>query len=286
MAKKDLFDSIAVPEPCPQSWDAMVGDNKARFCASCEKDIYNLSEMTRGEAKKLIFQSKESVCVRLEKDTHGKVKTLKRQLHQITRQVPIAAGVLSASLAFAAVADAQRKPPPRPRPPVGKLVFNKDILDAKSTASISGTITDVQGAVIPNVQIVLLDAKNKKVQTTQSNNDGFYEFKNIKAGVYSLEAEMRIFKKFVKNNLKLKADEEIEISFSLKIENESEVVGVLVFEEPLEIKESKVSDKIQPQQTESLPAVNRKPKKFMGIAISPKSNSKKQTVTKKSKRKN
>jgi hypothetical protein len=110
MAKKSLLDSIDVPAPCPQKWDEMIGGEKTRFCASCEKDIYNLSDMTRSEAKKLIFQSKEKVCIRLEKDADGKVQTLKKQLHKITRQAPIAAGVLSASLAFSAMTYAQGKP--------------------------------------------------------------------------------------------------------------------------------------------------------------------------------
>lgn len=270
MAKKDLLDLIDVPEPCPQSWESMQGDDKSRFCGSCEKDIYNLSEMTRREAKKLILQSKESVCVRLEKDTHGKVKTLKRQLHQITRQIPIAAGVLSASLAFAASADAQRKPPPIPRPPLGRLVFNKDVLDAKSTSLISGTITDSQGAVIPNAEIALFDAKNKVVQKAKSNEEGFYEIKNIKAGIYKLEIKTTGFKKFVQRKLQIKTDEKKELPISLEVESITVTVGAFAFIKPLEIEESKIGNQIQTRQIETLPIVNRNPKKLHGIAILPK----------------
>lgn len=283
MAKKDLLDLIDVPEPCPQSWEAMKGDDKSRFCGSCEKDIYNLSEMTRREAKKLILQSKESVCVRLEKDTHGKVKTLKKQLHQITRQVPIAAGVLSASLALAASADAQRKPPPIPRPPVGRIVINKDILDMKSKASISGTITDSTGAVIPGAEISLFDAKNKLVKKITSNIEGFYEFKLIKAGIYNLEIETPGYKKFVQSKIEVKADEEKELKFELDADEMSETIGVLSAFEFLEIEssETKISDTIETKPLESLPPA--KSKNFLGLAAPSKATKNKQTVRKKSK---
>lgn len=274
MAKKDLFDLIDVPEPCPQSWETMQGDDKSRFCGSCEKDIYNLSEMTRSEAKKLILQSKESVCVRLEKDTHGKVKTLKKQLHQITRQVPIAAGVLSASLALAASADAQRKPPPIPRPPVGRIVINKDILDVKSKASISGTITDSNGAVIPGAEISLFDAKNKLVKKITANIEGFYEFKLIKAGIYNLEIKAKYFQKFTQSKIEIKTDEKKEISIILEVEERTVTVGIYAFTEPLEIKDSNISDEIQTRQIESLPEINKNRKKFHGIAVLPKSKKK------------
>ncbi len=110
MAKKSLLDSIDVPAPCPKKWDEMIGGEKVRLCQSCDKNIYNISEMTRAEVRKLLFQSKESVCIRLEKDRNGRVQTLKKQFHKITRQAPIAAGVLSASLTFSALTYAQGEP--------------------------------------------------------------------------------------------------------------------------------------------------------------------------------
>lgn len=268
MAKKDLFDSIDVPEPCSQSWEAMKGGDQSRFCDSCEKDIYNLSEMTRREAKKLIFQSKESVCIRLEKDTRGKVKTLKKQLHQITRRLPIAAGVLAASLTMTSAADAQR------RPPVGKVALN-NILDSESTASILGTITDETGAVIPNAQIVLFDAKNKIVQKTKSNEEGFYELKNIKAGVYKLEIEALPFKKFSQNKLKFRADEKIELKVKLEAPK-SELIGDITIIEPTENKKNKINDKNQTRKIESLPVNDRKESPVLGLFPAAKSKSNEQ----------
>lgn len=251
MAKKSLLDLIDVPAPCPKSWDAMTGDNKARFCASCEKDVHNISGMTRSEVRKLLFQSNESVCIRMEKDADGKIKTLKRQFHQITRQIPMAAGILSASLTLSAVTSAQKKPP---QPRVGKMAVSQSVKDAKAAASISGTVIDTQGAVIPNAQIVLRDTKSKATRKTKSNDEGFYEFKNVKTGVYDLEAELQYFKKFVRQKLAVKTDKNLELTITLEVENLTTVVGLLA-EVPLIIEpsETKISDKIQTRRIEPLP---------------------------------
>lgn len=254
MAKKFLIDSIEVPAPCPKSWDAMIGENKARFCASCEKDVHNISEMTHGEVKKLLFQSKESVCIRLEKDANGKIKTLKRQFHQITRQIPMAAGILSASLTLSAVASAQTKPP---QPRVGKMAVSQSVKDAKAAASISGTVIDTQGAVIPNAQIVLRDTKSKAVRKTKSNDEGFYEFKNLESGVYELTAESLGLKKTVYQGIEIEGGKNLHLAVTLE-PGKIEVVGL--FAETPEItepSETKISDRIQTRQIESLPIVNR-----------------------------
>lgn len=225
MAKKDLFDSIDVPAPCPQSWDAMIGDEKARFCGSCEKDIHNLSELTRYEVKKLLFQSEESVCVRMEKDADGRIKTLKKQIHQITRQMPMAAGILSASLTLSAVTQGQKIPQPR----VGKMAISRPVEDTKSIASISGTVSDEQGAVIPNMQIILRNTKNKSVRRTTSNNDGFYEFKNTAPSVYEIRVEAGSgFLRHLRRNIKINGDKKLHLPIVLKAVKRRVMIGIPV----------------------------------------------------------
>ena len=37
-----LLDHVRVATPCSASWDDMLGDERVRFCLSCQKDVYNL----------------------------------------------------------------------------------------------------------------------------------------------------------------------------------------------------------------------------------------------------
>ena len=49
-----MLDQISVASPCNASWDEMLGDQRVRFCVSCEKNVYNLSAMPKDEAEALI----------------------------------------------------------------------------------------------------------------------------------------------------------------------------------------------------------------------------------------
>ncbi|WP_434045650.1 MULTISPECIES: hypothetical protein [Sorangium] len=70
-----LLDSLRVASPCPAHWDEMAGDDRVRFCRTCEKSVYNLSAMPRDEAERLVRASAGGLCVRLYQRADGTVLT-------------------------------------------------------------------------------------------------------------------------------------------------------------------------------------------------------------------
>jgi hypothetical protein len=44
------LDQIQIPMPCPTDWEEMAGNDRMRYCAECQKNVYNLSKMTRHTA--------------------------------------------------------------------------------------------------------------------------------------------------------------------------------------------------------------------------------------------
>lgn len=57
--------TVQVASPCPADWEAMTGDERVRFCAQCERPVYNLSAMTGPEIADLIRQTEgQRRCVR------------------------------------------------------------------------------------------------------------------------------------------------------------------------------------------------------------------------------
>jgi hypothetical protein len=74
--------ALRVREPCHEDWEAMVGDERARLCASCDKRVTNLSELTRAEAEAALSTPAPdgSLCVRFTRDAGGDVIT--RTTHQ------------------------------------------------------------------------------------------------------------------------------------------------------------------------------------------------------------
>lgn len=70
-----VLDNLRIATPCQADWDEMKGDERVRFCGRCEKNVYNLSAMTRAEAEALVGAKEGRMCVRLYQRKDGTVLT-------------------------------------------------------------------------------------------------------------------------------------------------------------------------------------------------------------------
>ena len=111
------LNQISVAKPCHESWDAMTGDDKKRFCGGCKKNVYNLSAMTETEAQKTL--KIDNPCVRFYRRVDGTVLTqdcpvgVKRVRLRIAAAVSgAAAALLSAVGSRQVLADATMGAPP------------------------------------------------------------------------------------------------------------------------------------------------------------------------------
>lgn len=69
------LDKVRVAAPCNADWDAMIGNERSRFCGQCSLNVYNLSSMTRNEAEGLIARSEGRLCVRFFRRADGSILT-------------------------------------------------------------------------------------------------------------------------------------------------------------------------------------------------------------------
>jgi hypothetical protein len=60
---------------CKQRWEDMVGDERVRACAGCDRPVFNLSEMTRAEAEAVLATRGLTPCVRFYRRPDGTVMT-------------------------------------------------------------------------------------------------------------------------------------------------------------------------------------------------------------------
>lgn len=71
-----MLDNVKVASPCNASWDEMLGDDRVRFCTSCEKNVFNLSAMPREDAERLLADKLNGeLCVRFYQRADGTVMT-------------------------------------------------------------------------------------------------------------------------------------------------------------------------------------------------------------------
>jgi hypothetical protein len=75
MRNLPILDDIRIASPCNADWDDMVGDERSRFCGKCEKNVYNLSALSRIEAETLVNSTEGRMCVRFFERADGTILT-------------------------------------------------------------------------------------------------------------------------------------------------------------------------------------------------------------------
>ena len=69
------LNNIRIASPCSADWNAMFGTDRKRFCGDCKLNVYNLSDMSRDEAERLILNSEGRLCVRFFRRADGTILT-------------------------------------------------------------------------------------------------------------------------------------------------------------------------------------------------------------------
>ena len=69
------LENIDIPEPCPVLWADMQGGHQVRYCRHCQKNVYNLSAMSRAEAERLLAEQMGRLCVNFCRRTDGTIVT-------------------------------------------------------------------------------------------------------------------------------------------------------------------------------------------------------------------
>ena len=78
------------------------------------------------------------------------------------------------------------------------LIALPNALQAQSTnGNIIGTVTDSNGAVLPNVSIKITNTATNAVRTVMSDSAGNYTAQNLSIGGYQISAELSGFKRAV-----------------------------------------------------------------------------------------
>ena len=92
--------------------------------------------------------------------------------------------------------------------------------------SISGTIKDEQGGVIPGATVSVVNQQTRQSQSTVTDGTGFYTFPNLLPGQYDVLAELQGFKKANRTSITLDATGKQTIDFALQTGTLSEEVTV------------------------------------------------------------
>ncbi|NUP05163.1 MAG: hypothetical protein HOW73_03780 [Polyangiaceae bacterium] len=150
------LEDVRIASPCTASWDAMQGDHRVRFCGSCEKNVYNVAGMTRGEAIALLRETNGNVCLRLYRRADGTVITsdcpVGERKKRVRRLALVTAGIAAGAGSVTAMAGSAflMMGAPAPHAEVGKMVATPPPSAAPSaSAAMPPDAEVVMGAMIP-----------------------------------------------------------------------------------------------------------------------------------------
>jgi hypothetical protein len=93
-------------------------------------------------------------------------------------------------------------------------------------ATLSGTITDQSGGVVPNANVAILNTATGDTRTVTTNVDGIYSAPNLQPGTYSVTATAAGFQKMVQNGLTLTVGATQTLNLTMPVGQSNQTVEV------------------------------------------------------------
>src|SRR5262245_122277 len=141
------------------------------------------------------------------------------------------------------------------------LVFNLALVTNTSaqtyTATVTGTVSDPQGAAVPKVKVVATNQGTKLEYTARASDSGVYTIPFLPVGVYALTVEASGFKKLVSNEIKLEVNQTARVDLQLQVGGVNEIVNVTGVAPILQTENVMVGQVISGNTTTALPLNGR-----------------------------
>ncbi len=139
------------------------------------------------------------------------------------------------------------------------LVFSPLALHAQgTTATVSGTVTDPSGAVIPNAAVTLKNQASGDVRAGKSNGAGDFTFSAVPVGTYEVDIQSPGFQTFQTNGLELHPGDALSLhELKLTAGSEAQTVNVAGATENITLDSGEQSSLISSQQIQRLSVEGR-----------------------------
>jgi hypothetical protein len=128
------------------------------------------------------------------------------------------------------------------------------LVTAQSTnATVSGVVTDSQGAVIEGTTVTAQNVKTGVTLTTTSNDAGVYQFPSLLPGVYQISAEKSGFRKLTYNEVILEVSARVTLNLTMDVGVVTEEITVNAADMTLGREATSVGGVITRQMVNDLP---------------------------------
>jgi len=148
------------------------------------------------------------------------------------------------------------------------LITATPALHAQFGASISGTVTDASGAVIPGATVKLADPATGTTKTATTNDTGFYTFSELAPASYTVTVTAKGFKEQDFTDVAVTAEQPRGLDVKLTAGGASETVTVNGNQTPiLNTSDASTSSTISADDVTRLPAFGRDPYELLRTGV-------------------
>jgi hypothetical protein len=125
------------------------------------------------------------------------------------------------------------------------------------TATVLGTVSDANGGVLPNATVRLKNLATGIESSTTTDDNGNYQFGNVKIGLYKVTAEIQGFATGVVDNVSVQVNARQKVDLALRAGAVTETVIITDTALQLETQSSDRGQVIQREQIVNLPLNGR-----------------------------
>ncbi|MBV9481384.1 MAG: TonB-dependent receptor [Acidobacteria bacterium] len=126
------------------------------------------------------------------------------------------------------------------------------------TATVTGTVRDSSGAVLPNVTVTATEMNTGTKTSAQSGNDGNYVITPVKIGRYAVSAEASGFQTETRRDIILDVQQNLRLDFQLRVGSVAQTTEVTSEAPALDTETASLGDVVAAQQVEELPLNGRR----------------------------
>ena len=123
--------------------------------------------------------------------------------------------------------------------------------------SVVGTVTDVNGGVIPGASVILTNIGTNEKHTAKTDGAGNYQFVSLVPAVYKIDVDQANFKHYVHDNVTVNVNATARVDAALAVGAASETVQVTTSGIVLQTDSPSVSNHVEAQQVAELPLNGR-----------------------------
>ena len=144
------------------------------------------------------------------------------------------------------------------------ILFHQFSAQAQTTGSIGGTVTDSNGAIVPNATVTVRGQSGQEFTAVTSDN-GTFRVPSVAAGLYTVSITSSGFKKSVISNVKVDVGLPTTVDTSLEVGSVEQVVEVTTGGEVLQTQTATIGTTITGRQITETPIASRDALDLVGL---------------------